>query len=302
MQGGLSLHVEQAEPAWRYAVETEFADLSPDPKPIETTTLIYDSNNRQLPFERSPTQSSIHRAFSEDERWFALAVGEDIDLYGHTVEINYVAFAPGRSDTLISSARCWEQVRSWRETRKLERPEIFVWDIKGIMTRNTTQSGTNVAPESMDDLIGRVRTVQPKEDPPTASELSEQDRLAQTLDTLFSRLANRYSARQIRGRLCSSLQSSLFNHAGTILVFLPGTSPLSNGDHRWDFALHNLETLQVVTLTGHRDWIGWTCFTPDDKLVISASSDRTFRVWDPETGECVRTWNVDSGACSGLVV
>ena len=307
MQGGLSLHVNQAEPAWRYAVETDFVDLSPDHRPIDTTTLIYDSNARRLPFERSPTQSSIHHAFSEDERWFALAVGEDIDLYdlinnertvlrGHTLEIECVAFVPGRSDTLVSSA-----ARSLQDPLGKKKPEIFIWDLKEVVTRNGTEVESILAQDDADDLVRRVRTEFSAADPPTVLGRMEQDEVAKALETFFSRAANRSSARKLKGQLCSSFQSSLFNHAGTVLVVLRGKPRPGFGGGRCDVALHNLETDRVVTLTGHRDSIMWVSFTPDDRLVISASFDRTFKAWESGTGECVWTWRTDSQNCTGVV-
>ena len=302
-----SLHVDEAEPAWRYAVETDLVRLSPDQRPIETTTLLYDSNNRRLPFERSPTQSSIHHAFSQDERWFALAVGEDIDLYdltnsertilrGHTLEINCVAFVPGKSDTLVSSASL-----SWQDPRGKKNPEIFIWDLKETTARVGTEADSIQARDQADDLVRRVRTDFSADDPPTRLGRMEQDDVAKALEAFFSRVSNRSSARQIKGRLCSSFQSSLFNHAGTVLIILPGKDPRGFGRGRWDIALHNLGTNQVVTLKGHRESITWMSFTPDDRLIISASCDRTFKVWEPSSGECIWTWHTDLQNWTGAV-
>jgi WD40 repeat protein len=48
-----------------------------------------------------------------------------------------------------------------------------------------------------------------------------------------------------------------------------------------------LETLKV--LQGHTDAILSVAFSPDGKLVASASWDQTFRIWSVETGECLRS-------------
>jgi WD40 repeat protein len=47
----------------------------------------------------------------------------------------------------------------------------------------------------------------------------------------------------------------------------------------------HLKTLKV--LQGHTDMIPSVAFSPNGKLVASASWDQTFRIWSAETGECL---------------
>jgi WD40 repeat protein len=44
----------------------------------------------------------------------------------------------------------------------------------------------------------------------------------------------------------------------------------------------------VQTLVGHTDWVNSCAFGPDGKLALSASDDRTLRLWDIATGQTVR--------------
>ena len=45
----------------------------------------------------------------------------------------------------------------------------------------------------------------------------------------------------------------------------------------------------VWTLRGHRGVIGRIAWSPDGRVLASPSGDKTIRLWDGETGECVRT-------------
>lgn len=43
----------------------------------------------------------------------------------------------------------------------------------------------------------------------------------------------------------------------------------------------------VRTLRGHTDWIGRIAWSPDGRMLASPSMDKTIRLWDVETGECL---------------
>ena len=44
-----------------------------------------------------------------------------------------------------------------------------------------------------------------------------------------------------------------------------------------------------MTLEGHGHWVSTVCFSSDGKQLASGSWDRAVRLWDVDTGACVRT-------------
>jgi WD40 repeat protein len=49
----------------------------------------------------------------------------------------------------------------------------------------------------------------------------------------------------------------------------------------------------IRTLEGHSSYVTGCAFSPDGKLIVSASSDRTLKVWDSETGRILATFFAD---------
>jgi WD40 repeat protein len=53
-------------------------------------------------------------------------------------------------------------------------------------------------------------------------------------------------------------------------------------------------------LEGHSGWVTSVAFSPDGKLVVSRSDDRTVRLWDTATGAALQTLEGHSGWVSSV--
>lgn len=99
-------------------------------------------------------------------------------------------------------------------------------------------------------------------------------------------------------RNCSWAQSS-WNGANlhrTVLVQsqLPGDVQLQAGCTPFivpDPEHYKKSHGQWFVSLGHSQGVSACCFSPDGKRAISASEDRTLKLWDVAAGECLRTWS-----------
>ncbi len=55
----------------------------------------------------------------------------------------------------------------------------------------------------------------------------------------------------------------------------------------------------IRTLAGHSGYVNGCAFSPDGKLIVSASSDQTLKLWDADTGQALRTLAGHSASVNG---
>ena len=63
----------------------------------------------------------------------------------------------------------------------------------------------------------------------------------------------------------------------------------------WDLATGQRGRTLMGPLMGHTGWVRSVAFSPDGRLLASASDDKTVWLWDPATGQHQRTLTGHAG-------
>ena len=96
----------------------------------------------------------------------------------------------------------------------------------------------------------------------------------------------------------SDLSNSRFNQPfGSIrtLAFSPSGEHLATGDTNSEIWIRQTDLASgdigphLMTLRGHSNWVCSVAFSPDGEYLASGSADRTIRIWQVSTGECLQT-------------
>ena len=79
----------------------------------------------------------------------------------------------------------------------------------------------------------------------------------------------------------------------TVLTFLADNAHLASGSRSGRISLWKVVNgIRVFSLEGHMKWITSLSASPRELLLASASEDKTVRIWNTTSGECLHTHNV----------
>ena len=285
---GLSYSSKQFGQDWRYAVDKEFVD--PNGQPFE-----YAENGKQawgdelkcLKFDSPPKTAAI----SHNGKYLAIAVDQDIHildtktndlrlLKGHTSRVDTLAFKPGDDDMLVSFAMYDMASSVARE------PTILLWQLGMYIGKAdlTADEISTISKRAVRAVVEGLTDLETSLHLPVA----EQNSLAAAFKPSILQALTRENVSnnvKICGRLPSSFQSNVFSPSGKYMMYLPGSSPQSNGDERWDIKIYSMDTRKdILTLTGHRDAIMWIGYSPDETLIGTVAWDMSMRIWNASTG------------------
>lgn len=56
----------------------------------------------------------------------------------------------------------------------------------------------------------------------------------------------------------------------------------------------------LFTLVGHDNWVRGVVFHPGGKFIVSASDDKSLRVWDTRSKRCQKTLEAHQHFCTSL--
>ena len=65
--------------------------------------------------------------------------------------------------------------------------------------------------------------------------------------------------------------------------------------HRFIFLFVIRNNKFQQSLKGHTNWVRCVRWSPDGKFLVSSSDDKTVRLWDPNSGNCILTFDVTKG-------
>ena len=291
---------------WVYAIDKDFhsRDGTTPATWAAGQPAEWGREHAKIPLPTEPGAASLNA----DASLLAIALENDIHLYsisdlslyqvltGHVSRVDALCFHPKDARTLVS---CAKNARAGSEKRE---PEIVFWHI------DKERKGTLLSPDAIHTLGKRAvdSIVQGLASNPSSSwqmNSDDQSVLAKDVEDVITTLNIKSQLRtktRISGRLANHFGAQVFNSTGSSMAFFPGPRPPSNGDDRWDICIYDLPTDTVrLTLSGHRDAITWVGFSPNDKLFASVSWDKTFRIWDHETGNLLHTFRSEGQNWTG---
>jgi len=295
MHRGLSTH--EVRDLWRYAVEKDFHSINPDVR-AEEHIMSYGTEERLISFDHPINKSWYTHSTNADGTLLAIPDKMNIDIYnldtgartvlaGHTTEVHGFQFSPTDPNLLVSCA-VPEESPNDEET---EHNDIIIWDVQTYRKKDTSGVPTLLDKAAEDG----VRAVAARLGDALALGKDESNDIQSGLRSMLQRTHTRAqvsNSARLDGIIKTNFQSRVFSNSGDYIIYQPAVRGYTNGN--WaDICLYHIPTRTTTTLTGHRDAIMWTGFSPDDTLIASAGWDGTVRVHDT-TGKRIWKWETGS--------
>lgn len=291
---------------WVYAIDKDFhsSDGTTSATWAAGTPADWGCEHAKIPLPNEPGAASLNA----DSSLLAIALENDIHLYsisdlslyrvlkGHVSRVDALQFHPKDARTLVSCA-----MNDRAGSTKTE-PEIVFWHIDDkrddtLLPPDIIQTLGQQAVDTIVRGLGQNLSSSWQMDSEDRSVLAK--KVEGEITTLNIKSQLRPKTR-ISGRLTNHFGAHVFNSTGSSMAFLPGPRPPSNGDEKWDICIYDLLTNSVrLTLSGHRDAIMLVDFSSNDKLIASVSWDKTFRIWDHETGNLLHRFQSESQNWTG---
>jgi WD40 repeat protein len=96
----------------------------------------------------------------------------------------------------------------------------------------------------------------------------------------------------------ATFDRSIFTETfGNILcaAFSPNGQTIATGDTSGNVCLWDATGIQKLFVGLHDNWVTGITFRPADQAIISCSEDETIKIWDAQTGECLKTFTGHTG-------
>lgn len=288
---------------WVYAIDKDFHSSDGSPAtwaPGQPTN--WGNEHAKLPLPSEPGTACLNA----DESLLAVALDHDIHIYsiadlslyqvlrGHVSRVDTLCFHPVDKRALVSCSM------NNRGGSVIAEPVIIFWNLDEqrkptLLSEDTIHALGKRAVNAVSEGLEGTSSWKMDEEAKGAI-AKDVEKTITTLDIKSQIRTNK----TITGRLVGSFGAQVFNSSGSSMAFLPGTRPKSNGDDRWDISIYNTRTHSVrLTLSGHRDSIMRVGFSPDDRFIASVCWDRTFRIWDHESGNLLHTFRSEGQNWTG---
>lgn len=279
---------------WRFSIGKDFVDGAGKPFVYADKGLKEwgdeDSSVTGAPYGKGAGTNAA--AISDDGQTIAVAIDQEINVYsvtdskqtftlqGHLTAVSSIAFVPGHPKLLVSY--------SADDMRQVERidSQIIFWDLKHQapnkfarpeIIERLSRNAANTIVADMKQIMSDVHV-----------DASEQKELAKTLVRPIRQFVLPKGVAEnvkLHGRLLAHFGTYTFNRSGSLMLYLPGESPASNGHDDWEVRVYSLDRHEdALTLKGHYDMVVWTGFNPDETLIGTVSWDTTMRIWNVKDG------------------